>query len=169
MVVGHNDVEAAIGSSSSDGETALTGVFGSLLEGDLVNKAVILLQYLQMLSIFLTPDFYVSLPLIWLKSFSWVSFVNLDVNIFAVGVDLEWVSFLCSLCYQPIILFWWWCVDFGYVEARMFENTEWFSARWFTSNAVVQEKLAWLDIDIENLDEVENLKSFTLFSLVIQS
>ena len=171
--VGSGDMESAAGSSSGaeGGDSSMAPLevvsgFLGLHDGDLVNKVVILLQYLQMLGIFLNPAFYVSLPLVWLKCFGWIVFVNLDIGTLAVDVDVSWVSFLCSLCYQPAILFWWWAVESGYAEQWMGDHGEWFQVSWLTKEVWIQEKLQCLNVEVYDLDTNGYIRSFTVVTLV---
>ena len=169
--VGTGDLESAVGDVGADADSSTgvadpNGLLG-LHDGDLVNKVVILLQYIQLLGIFLTPDFYVELPLVWLKAFGWIVFINLDIGTLAVDVDVGWVSFFCSLCYQPAILFWWWAVDSGYVEQWMSEHGTWFSVDWLTDEVWIQEGLQCLNLDVYDLDDRDNIRSFTVITLIL--
>ena len=65
---GHGDLGGALGQDDRSNYAVVSDGFGSVLQdGDLSNKIVILMQYLQMTAIFLTPSFFIELPTEWLK------------------------------------------------------------------------------------------------------
>ena len=104
---------------------------------------------MQQLSIYLTPDFYVELPMSWLSVFEWVNFFSFDIGLALDVPSLNGTSLAFSLATQPLLLLWFWAVESGRLKERL-EKIKFKPMEWLTKDE--DKRAEWERFNLEISD-----------------
>ena len=104
---------------------------------------------MQQLSIYLTPDFYVELPMSWLSVFEWVNFFSFDIGLALDMPSLNGTSLAFSLMTQPLLIFWFWAVEGDRLKERI-EKIKFKPGEWLTKDE--DKRAEWERFNLEISD-----------------